>query len=72
MLKSKDISQITEEDIKEFYIRALKLEPQMLINYLVKEIKAFDENAKLYFDTRFRQEEHFYGETYVTKVDQRY
>ncbi|MBQ7165289.1 MAG: hypothetical protein IJR61_08150 [Clostridia bacterium] len=37
-----------------------------------KEIAAFKEDAKVYFDTRFRQEEHFYGETYVTKVDQRY
>ena len=39
---------------------------------VLKEIKAFRSDAKTYFDTRFRQEEHFFGETYVTKVDQRY
>ena len=54
MLKSKDISQITEEDIKEFYIRALKLEPQMLINYLVKEIKAFDDKIEITFNSPLR------------------
>ena len=32
--QNRNISQITEEDIKEFYIQALKLEPQMLIDYL--------------------------------------
>ena len=39
---------------------------------VIKEYEAFKKDSKLYFDTRFRQEEHFYGETYVTKVDQRY
>ena len=39
---------------------------------VIKELEDFKKDPKLYFDTRFRQEEHFYGETYVTKVDQRY
>lgn len=37
-----------------------------------KEYDLFKEDSKLYFDMRFRQDEHFYGQTYVTRVDQRY
>ncbi|MFQ6749842.1 MAG: hypothetical protein ACLRFR_03265, partial [Clostridia bacterium] len=68
--QSKDISQITEEDIKEFYIKALKLEPQMLINYLVKEIKAFDDKIEITFNSPLRTGPDYQGLSFVSKLKQ--
>ena len=68
--QSKDISQITEEDIKEFYIRALKLEPQMLINYLVKEIKAFDDKIEITFNSPLRTGPDNQGLSFLSKLKQ--
>ncbi|MBE5746265.1 MAG: recombinase family protein [Clostridiales bacterium] len=48
---SKSTKIITKEDIQKFYIQALKLEPQMLINYLVKEIRAFNDKIEITFNS---------------------
>ena len=68
--QSKDILQITEEDIKEFYIKALKLEPQMLINYLVKEIKAFDDKIEITFNSPLRTGPNNQGLSFLSKLKQ--
>ena len=37
-----------------------------------KEYETFKKDDKYYFDTRFMQDEHFWGNTYVNKIDKRY
>ena len=37
--KSKNSFKISKEEIQEFYIQALELEPKLLIDYLIKEIR---------------------------------
>ena len=41
--------KLTEKDIKEFYEQALRLEPLMLINYLVKEIIVYEDTIHIYY-----------------------
>jgi len=68
--QSKNITQITEEDIKEFYIQALKLEPQMLIDYLIKEIKAFDDKIEITFNSPLRTSPDNQGFSFLSKLKQ--
>lgn len=44
--KSKTNFKLTKEDIVNYFNDALKLEPQLLINYLVKQIILYDEKRK--------------------------
>ena len=47
--KSKTSTKASENDIKEFFSQALTLEPQLMINYLIKEIKLYDDKIEIYF-----------------------
>ena len=47
--------KLTEKEMREFYTQALTLEPQMLINYLVKEIVLFDDKIEIYFNSPLRE-----------------
>lgn len=49
--KNKNISKLSRESIKEHYLKALELEPSMLINYLIKEIKLTDDEIKIFFNS---------------------
>ena len=49
--KSKQTIKLTEKEIKQFYEQALRLEPQMLINYLIKEIILFDDRIEIIFNS---------------------
>ena len=42
---------ITEKEIRQYYTEALKLEPQMLINYLIKEIVLYDDRIDIYYNS---------------------
>ena len=42
---------ISESDLKKYFIQALKSEPQVLINYLVKEIRLFDDKMEIYLNS---------------------
>ena len=42
---------MSAEEIRAFYEAALMQEPQMLINYLVKEIIVFDNEIHIYFNS---------------------
>lgn len=53
--RSKTAVRLKETDIREFYLRALQLEPQMLINYLVKEIVLFDDKVQIIFNNPLPQ-----------------
>jgi len=52
--KSKLSIKITEQDIRKFYIEALKKEPLELINYLVKEVKLYNDKMEIKFNTPLR------------------
>lgn len=49
--KSKTNFKITKEDILNYFNDALKLEPQLLINYLVKQVILYDDKMKIYFNS---------------------
>lgn len=49
--QSKTVIKITEKDIREFYEQALKLEPQMLINYLIKEIVLYNDHIEIHYNS---------------------
>lgn len=49
--KSKTNFKLTKEDIVNYFNDALKLEPQLLINYLVKQIILYDDKMQIYFNS---------------------
>lgn len=49
--RSKVAIMLTEKDIRDFYETALRLEPKMLINYLVKEIVLFDDKIEIHYNS---------------------
>lgn len=48
--KSKQVRQFTEKEVREYYEQALRMEPQMLINYLVQKIVLFDDRMEIYYN----------------------
>ncbi len=49
--QSKQTVKITETQIRTFYEQALKYEPQMLINYIVKEIIMYDDRIDIIYNS---------------------
>lgn len=49
--KSRTAVKVPESIMREYYRQALELEPQMLINYLIKEIKLYDDKVEIYFNS---------------------
>lgn len=49
--KSKNSFKIAKEDIEEYYLQALKLEPKLLIDYLIKEIRLYDDKIEITFNS---------------------
>lgn len=49
--RSKTSIKISEEDIRNFYIEALKLEPLLLIDALIKQIKLYNDKVGITFNT---------------------
>ena len=49
--KAKESALLTENEIREFYGRALKLSGKMLIGYLVKKIILFDDKIQIIFNS---------------------
>lgn len=49
--KSKTTIRLTEANMRKFYESALRLEPKMLINYVVKEIILYDDKMEIYFNS---------------------
>ena len=52
--RSKTSVLLSKEEIREYYEQALSLEPQMLINYLIKEILLFDDRIEIFFNSPLR------------------
>lgn len=69
--KSKSIVMLSESDIREFYLQALKLEPKMLINSLIKQIKLYDDKIQIQFNSPIKispDDDNRQGFTVSTKV----
>ena len=49
--KSKNTLKLSKEDVKQYYIQALHLEPKLLIDYLIQEIKVFEEKIEITFNS---------------------
>ncbi len=49
--QSKQTVKITEAKIRTFYEQALRYEPQMLINYIVKEIVMYDDRIDIIYNS---------------------
>ena len=49
--KSKQSFEISKQDLEQFFIQALKLEPKLLIDYLVKEIKVYEDKLEIFFNS---------------------
>lgn len=48
--QSKSTVKLSENQIRIFYEQALRLEPQMLINYIVKEIVVYDDRIDIIYN----------------------
>ena len=62
---------LSENDIREFYLQALRLEPKMLISSLVKQIILFDDKIQIQFNSPIKispDDENRRGFTVSTKV----
>ena len=49
--KAQTADKLTEEEMREYYEEALKLEPQMLINTLVKQITLYDDKIIIQYNS---------------------
>lgn len=52
--KAKTQIKVPESVLRSYYMEMLKLEPQMLINFFVKEIVLFDDRIEIHFNTPIR------------------
>ena len=59
--KNKTNVKLSKQEIKEYYIQAIKLEPKMLIDYAIKEIKAFDDQIDITFNSPLKSPENHQG-----------
>ena len=53
--KSKQNLLLSEKQIREYYEQALRLEPQMLINYLVQKVVLYDDKVEIYFNSPLKK-----------------
>lgn len=53
--KSKTATQLSETQIREFYTKALALEPKVLINYLIKQITLYDDRIEIEYNSPIKQ-----------------
>ncbi len=53
--KSKTVAMLDKDQIKAFYIEALRLEPKFLINSLVKQIILFDDKIQIIYNSPIMQ-----------------
>ena len=47
--KGKQVRQFTEQEVREYYEQALRMEPQMLINFLIEKIVLFDDKIEIHY-----------------------
>ncbi len=49
--RSKSSFKLTRQEIMEYYLKALQLEPKLLIDYLIKEIIVYDDKIEITFNS---------------------
>ena len=52
--RSRQSIKITENEIRQYYSKALRLEPRMLIEFLVKEIILYNDKIEIVYNSPFR------------------
>lgn len=53
--KSKNAFKVSKQTIKEFYIEALKLEPKLLIDYVIKEMRVYEDKLEIIFNSPIKR-----------------
>lgn len=66
--KSKITIKLTEKEIRGYFRQALKLEPQMLINYLVREITLYDDKMKIQYNNPLQSPDNSQGFLFYNKT----
>ena len=67
--ESQEVKAITKKDVENFYIQAMSLEPQQLINYLVKEIIVFDGKIEMKFNTPLKTSPNKKGSSFLSRFE---
>ena len=61
--------KLSEKEIREYYNQALELEALMLVNYLVKEVKLYNDKAEIYLNNPLpNSPDNSQGFSFYTKV----
>jgi len=72
--KSKNTIKLSKEDVKQYYIQALQLEPKLLIDYLIQEIKVFEEKIEITFNSQVKtspdKNQGFFLFSFISKLPQ--
>ncbi len=72
--RSKNSFKIAKEDIEEYYLQALELEPKLLIDYLIKEIRLYDDKIEITFNSPIKtspdNNQGFFIAEYSSKIQQ--
>ena len=53
--KSKNDFKVSKQALKEFFIEALKLEPKLLIDYVIKEIRVYEDKLEIIFNSPIKR-----------------
>ena len=53
--KSKNAFKVSKQALKEFFIEALKLEPKLLIDYAIKEIRVYEDKLEIIFNSPIKR-----------------
>ena len=49
--KPKNAFKVSKQSLKEFFIKALKLEPKLPIDYVIKEIRVYEDKLEIIFNS---------------------
>ena len=64
--KSKANIKISEEEIRKYYKSALEREPLALINYVIKEIKLYNDKVEITFNTPTKNSDNSQGFSFLS------
>ena len=53
--KPKNAFKVSKQSLKEFFIKALKLEPKLLIDYVIKEIRVYEDKLEIIFNSPIKK-----------------
>ena len=53
--KSKSAFKVSKQELKEFYIEALRFEPKLLIDYVIQEIKVYEDRIEITFNSPIKR-----------------